>query len=136
MNIRVVNFKPKFTIRGYPIQKKAQRFKLELPYAAQILSAEDQSHEGTLMLWVMENADPNLPKVPRDFLVTQEGVPFDFEGTVLTPDPLSSDGEISSGSGAPVIVQHVGMWVDRTLDQDGVVAVTGHILEIIPIEED
>lgn len=116
-DVRVVNFDAnKHVVKGYAIPKRAQRVSVDLPYGAQVLTVEDQSHEGTLMLWVLESAGPETTRYGRQFIVTQEGKPFNLED-------------------APS-VQHVGMWVDRTVDAGEVVAVTGHVLEVLDLDDE
>lgn len=109
-------------IRGYPIQKKAHLLTLEVPHMAQFLSVEDQSHEGTLMLWVMQSTEPNH-KVPRKILVTYEERPFDVEDTTCE--------ESEDESEATLALQYIGMWVDHYVEDGRVGAITGHVLEIL-----
>lgn len=120
--VRVVNFtRPRHVIKGYVIQKKAQRLTLELPHGTQILGAEDHSHNGTLMLWAMQSVEESTPKVTRSFLVVPEEMPFEIGETE----------ECECGGHMP-FVQPIGMWVDRVVSKSGDITVyTGHILEIV-----
>ena len=118
--VRILKFdRERNLIRGYPLQKKAHLLTLEVPHGAQFLSVEDQSHDGTLKLWVMQSTDPKTPKTPRKILVTYEEKPFEVE-------------ELSHEAESPLpLIQHIGMWVDHYVESGNVGAVTGHVLEIL-----
>ncbi len=118
--VQVVKFRPVMkVVRGYPLEKKACIRELHLPQGSQLLEAEDQSHDGILMLWVMENSDKSVPIVARRIIVTVEGQEFE----------LSHDEQLE-GFDMPS-VQHVGLWTDRCIEHGTVVTVTGHVLEVL-----
>lgn len=119
--VQVVQFRPaRSVIRGYPLEKKVCLRDLELPKGSQLLEAEDQSHDGVLMLWVMETADKSVPKVARRILVTIEGREFEVSPEVETLEAFEM----------PSVI-HVGMWTDRYMENGDVCTVTGHVLEVL-----
>lgn len=121
MDVQVLSFqKPKQLIRGFPLEKRRHFKVIELPVGSQILSAEDQSHEGNLMLWVMLPAAKGVALERRTLLVTYEGEEFEI-----------SEEEIPGMNSVIPNVYHIGMWVDRVMDDGDLISVTGHVLEVL-----
>lgn len=125
MNVQVVSFqKPRQMIRGFPLDKRKHIRVLELPAGAQILSAEDRSHDGALMLWVLLPVPYGRQRLERrTILVTREQEEFEISEETIPGIECSIPN-----------VNHIGMWVDRFEDENGSLSVTGHVLEVLSEE--
>lgn len=118
LDIQVLPFKKtRHRIQGVPLDKRTHVKVLELPVGSRILSAEDKSRGGTLMLWALTPMAQEDTEV-RTIIVAYEGEDFEI------PEDFEATPEFD------LDVSPIGMWVDYFDDPNGIVPLTGHVFEI------
>lgn len=114
-----VEFKyPTQTIRRYSVPKAKGRETLSLPVGANILSVNAELHPERLILFVMEDPNPEIVKIKRQIIVTGENEPFGIEASeVLGLDYQNKLVEV------PIpLVRYLGTWFNA--------GVALHVIEV------